>query len=67
MQPFQRVLISYRSFIRWILFVIGAGSGPMHSLVGILQGAKDTLADLGELAALGPLKQDIKDLQDKIS
>lgn len=24
-------------------FVIGAGSGPMHSLVGILQGFKDTL------------------------
>lgn len=45
-------------------FVLGAGSGPMHSLVGILQGAKDTLENLGELATLGPIKQQIKELQD---
>jgi len=48
-------------------FVLGAGSGPMHSLVGVLQGAKDTLENLGELATLGPIKQQIKELQDQIS
>lgn len=47
--------------------VIGGGSAPIHSLVGILQGAKNTLENLGELAALGPIKQQIKELQDKIS
>lgn len=47
-------------------FVIGAGSGPMHSLVGIFQGAKNTLENLGELAALKPLKQQIAELQNKI-
>jgi hypothetical protein len=47
-------------------FVIGAGSGPMHSLVGILQGTKDTLEGLKELGSLAPLKQQIKDLQAKL-
>ena len=30
--------------------VIGAGPGPMHSIIGALQGAKDTLAKLGDMA-----------------
>ena len=47
-------------------FVIGAGSGPMHSLMGILQGTKNTLESLGELASLAPLKKQIKELQDQI-
>lgn len=37
-------------------FVIGAGSGPTHSLIGILQGAKNALAKLGELDTLRPIK-----------
>jgi hypothetical protein len=47
-------------------FVIGAGSGPMHSLVGILQGAKDTLDNLQELTALRPIKQQITEIEDQI-
>lgn len=46
-------------------FVIGAGSGPMHSLVGILQGAKDTLGSLGNLGSLEHLKEQIEELQVK--
>jgi hypothetical protein len=47
-------------------FIIGAGSGPMHSLIGILQGAKDTLEGIGELASLAPLRQQIKELRRQI-
>ena len=47
-------------------FVIGAGSGPMHSLIGALQGLKDTLVGLGQLAGLGQVKQDLRELQDKV-
>jgi hypothetical protein len=47
-------------------FVVGAGSGPMHSLVGILQGTKETMENLGGLASLGPIKQQISELQDQL-
>lgn len=47
-------------------FILGAGSGPMHSLIGILQGAKDTLENLGQIASLGPIRQEIADLKGKI-
>jgi hypothetical protein len=39
-------------------FIIGAGSGPVHSLVGILQGIKDSLASFGN--------RDIQALKDEI-
>ncbi|MCA9917556.1 MAG: hypothetical protein KC445_06355 [Anaerolineales bacterium] len=45
-------------------FVIG--SGPTHALVGILQGTKDTVANLGELSSLRPMKQQIKTLQHQV-
>ena len=31
-------------------FVIGAGPGPMHSVIGMIQGAKDALTGVAELA-----------------
>ncbi len=42
-------------------FVIGAGSGPMHSLVGILQGVKDSIANIGGLADLKNVKGKLKE------
>lgn len=47
-------------------FVIGAGSGPTHSLTGILQGIKNALGNLSELSALNQNKQQMKTLQNKI-
>jgi hypothetical protein len=47
-------------------FILGAGSGPMHSLIGILQGAKDTLENLGQIANLGAVRKEIADLKDKL-
>jgi hypothetical protein len=47
-------------------FVIGAGSGPMHSLIGILQSAKATLDNVGSFTGLGPIKQEIQNLRDEI-
>ena len=46
-------------------FIIGAGSGPMHSLVGILQNVKDALGNLGDIANLGRLKQQVNELQNR--
>jgi hypothetical protein len=47
-------------------FVIGAGSGPMHSLIGILQSAKTTLDNVGSFTGLGTVKQEIQNLRDEI-
>jgi hypothetical protein len=48
-------------------FIIGAGSGPMHSLVGILQSTKDALENLGDSSRLDPLERQIEELKDKVS
>jgi len=42
-------------------FVIGTGSAPMHSLIGILQGAKDTLGSFG--GSLTPIRKQLDDLK----
>lgn len=34
-------------------FILGAGSGPLHSLIGILQGAKDALSSFSAASLLG--------------
>lgn len=34
-------------------FILGAGSGPLHSLIGILQGAKDALVGVGNFNVKG--------------
>jgi hypothetical protein len=47
-------------------FILGAGSGPMHSLIGILQGAKDSLENLGQIATLGAVRKEIADLKGKL-
>lgn len=44
-------------------FVIGAGSGPMHSLIGILQSAKSTLENLGNMTNVTTLQKDIEELK----
>jgi hypothetical protein len=48
-------------------FVIGAGSGPMHSLIGILQSAKSTLDNVGSLTGLSALQKDIQELKDTVN
>jgi hypothetical protein len=45
--------------------VIGAGSGPTHSLIGILQRAKNALENLGDVASSHPVKQQVKALQNQ--
>jgi hypothetical protein len=47
-------------------FIIGAGSGPMHSLVGILQGGKDALAGFSERAGGGILKKELESLKQEV-
>jgi hypothetical protein len=47
-------------------FIIGAGSGPMHSLVGILQGFKDSLENFGKKTDLTPIKEEIEKLKNKV-
>jgi len=47
-------------------FVLGAGSGPLHSLIGILQSAKDTLANLGKVSDTTALKDEIRALRAKM-
>jgi hypothetical protein len=47
-------------------FVIGAGSGPMHSLIGILQSAKSTLENVGNLTGVSALQQDVQELKEAI-
>lgn len=47
-------------------FVLGAGSGPLHSLIGILQSAKDTLANMGKIADTTALKDEIRALRARL-
>lgn len=42
--------------------VIGAGPGPMHSLIGILQGGKDSLQKLAELTDARAVRESAKGL-----
>lgn len=44
-------------------FVIGAGSGPMHSLVGILQGLKEAISNFGKTPDLDLIKVEIEKLK----
>jgi hypothetical protein len=48
-------------------FVIGAGSGPMHSLIGLLQSAKTTLDNVGSLTGVSALQKDVQELKDTIN
>lgn len=45
-------------------FVIGTGSAPMHSLIGILQGAKETLGSFG--GSLTPIRKQLDELKDTV-
>jgi hypothetical protein len=65
---FQHLNMSVPRLMDMIItgFVIGAGSGPMHSLIGILQSAKSTLDNVGSFTGLGPIKQEIQNLRDEI-
>ena len=47
-------------------FVIGAGSGPMHSFIGILDGAKETLSGFGKGAALRSIELQLKEMQNEV-
>ncbi len=47
-------------------FVLGAGSGPIHSLVGILQSAKDSLSNVGSLAGFGAVQNELRSLRSEI-
>ena len=42
--------------------VIGSGPGPMHSLIGILQGGKDSLQKLAELTDVRAVRESAKGL-----
>lgn len=44
-------------------FVLGAGSGPLHSLIGILQSTKDMLSNLGSLPNAGAIKDELRSLR----
>lgn len=46
--------------------VVGAGSGPMHSLIEISQSGKETLDKFKEDAQSKDLKKEIEDLKKKI-
>ncbi len=48
-------------------FVIGAGSGPLHSLIGILQSAKSTLDSVGSFANTAGLRKEVEDLKEAAS
>jgi len=43
--------------------VIGAGPGPMHSIIGILQNGKDALGQLASLSRVGELESKLADIQ----
>jgi len=45
--------------------VMGAGSGPMHSIIGILQGGKDAVNNLAELAKAKSIKDSVEALQNR--
>ncbi len=44
-------------------FVIGSGPGPMHDLIGIVQGGKNALASLGQIAKGKPVQEAMEALQ----
>lgn len=46
--------------------VIGAGPGPMHSIIGILQNGKDALGKLAETSKTNPLQGSIDELKQEI-
>jgi hypothetical protein len=46
--------------------VIGAGPGPMHSLIGIVQSTKEALAKLGEATKGKTIQASLDTLQDSI-
>jgi hypothetical protein len=48
-------------------FVLGAGSGPLHSLIGILQSAKDSLTNVGKLADANAIKEEMKSLRTEMA
>ncbi len=45
--------------------VIGAGPGPMHSIIGMLQGGKDALAKLADLAEGRAIREAVKALKEE--
>lgn len=47
-------------------FVLGAGSGPMHSLIGILQSAKDSLANVGSFAGFSSVEKELRSLRAEV-
>lgn len=47
-------------------FVLGAGSGPLHSLIGILQSTKDTLSNLGSFTGVGALTNEVRSLRAEV-
>lgn len=47
--------------------VIGAGSGPMHDLIGILQGGKMALNNLAEIAKGRPVQEAISELEQRVA
>ena len=46
--------------------VIGAGPGPMHSLLGILENGKGAIANLADLARGRELRESVEELKDKV-
>ena len=66
---FELLQIGVPRFLDMIVtgFVIGAGSGPMHSLVGILQGAKNTLDRIGDLSSMGSIRDEIASLREELA
>ncbi len=43
--------------------VVGAGPGPMHSIIGMLQGGKDALEKLGDLAEGKAVREAVEELK----
>ncbi len=43
--------------------VVGAGPGPMHSIIGMLQGGKDALEKLGDLAEGKVVREAVEELK----
>ena len=43
--------------------VVGAGPGPMHSIIGMLQGCKNALEKLGDLAEGKVVREAVEELK----
>jgi hypothetical protein len=43
--------------------VIGAGPGPMHSLIGMLQSGKDAISNLADLARASAVRKAVEDVR----